>query len=1120
MKLKLLIGFCIVLGTIQGWAQIPGPVFRRLDAPADVKILDSFCTFQDSDGLVWLGTNNGIYSYDGYTFKHYDNPVEGDFTIGAIQEVNGKLWLGCWRGAGLWEFDKNTGKFRNAKDIPGFPSFFNDVFCARQFHLAGNNLWFITTMNQRKGSAIVKYNLATKQFYHRIFPNPPSLDRLEFNSITRTAHQGDEVIWIGTSSNGMYAFRPNTDELAVYHQKPGDVSTLSNSDVRHVYASASEPVLWVGTLQGLNKFDLTTRRVTEQYFQSSPSPRSLSSDDVWTLLEINRKLWIATADGLNQLDLNTNTLKRFKSQPKDAETISGNNVRGLYQKDDLLWLTTFGKGINTIDLRPGGFHFYPLATESPDGLAGNFINDIVRGQFKGKNGLWLDTGGGLYFFDPNTGKFDNRHKQNKLTFFSIFPQGDVIWGETNQGFSKLEATTGKLEILPFRPGLRDSIQMFEMTDFSPSFLDDPYSLWAGSWEHGLSYLNTKTGFLRNYQPNVMNPTSSGGGKQVLRITPVQFRGKKYVFFVSVVPTLSGNVQTVKNCLVRFEPATNQYKYYIQDPKNPHAVSASYFTSLHNAGDSVLWIGVGKFGLEKFSLATERFTQYKNTNGDMRVFNATTDLKGNVWMSVSEGIAKLNPRNGVVSLFRRKNMGGSFWTLAERDRYGNIYFGIGQGLIQFHPDSIQAENTVPTTLVTSLKVFDKEYSPGRAISMGQLITLSHEQNFLSFEFAALNYRDPDRNVYQYQMVGVDKDWVSANGRRFASYTNLEPGSYEFRVRSSNTDGMWNPKWTTVSIVVTPPFWQTWWFRVLTLATILFALFVIYRLRVRSLRQRQFALEKQVRARTAEIIHQKEEIAIQQEQLTRMNDYLKVLSDTLEERVQTRTGELLKANEELRRKNEEIQQALVKGQTIERKRVAAELHDNLGGLLSALKMNLEMMNASQLTEAEKLLYINVLEMVTNACVEVRNISHNMLPEVLEKEGIAVALERMLHAINAGRKINFEWNFFGMEQRLEKQVEYNLYPVCVELINNIIKHSQATHASIQIIQVQHELSVTVEDNGKGIKEKAIADSGIGLKNIQSRIQALRGTCRIDSVPGHGTTVSIEIPLKKRKQKTMNLN
>ncbi|MFN4147792.1 MAG: 7TM diverse intracellular signaling domain-containing protein, partial [Runella sp.] len=211
------------------------------------------------------------------------------------------------------------------------------------------------------------------------------------------------------------------------------------------------------------------------------------------------------------------------------------------------------------------------------------------------------------------------------------------------------------------------------------------------------------------------------------------------------------------------------------------------------------------------------------------------------------------------------------------------------------------------------------------------------------------------------------------------------------------------------------------------------------------------------------------------------------------------------ESLKSQNEEISQALLRGQTIERKRVAADLHDSLGGTLSALRWTLSALNPNNLPPQEKQIYDNLVEMTNDAHQKIRFLSHNLLPEDLDREGLQICLERFVEKLNRTHKTYFLLEV-SLPSRLSPKIEFEAYSICLELINNIIKHAEATEASLKIIHQNHSLLLAASDNGKGIDQ--LSKQGKGLQNIQDRVSSLGGTWVIQSLT-QGTQVEVQIPL-----------
>lgn len=218
-------------------------------------------------------------------------------------------------------------------------------------------------------------------------------------------------------------------------------------------------------------------------------------------------------------------------------------------------------------------------------------------------------------------------------------------------------------------------------------------------------------------------------------------------------------------------------------------------------------------------------------------------------------------------------------------------------------------------------------------------------------------------------------------------------------------------------------------------------------------------------------------------------------------------LRKKNKELLAKNQEIQEALLKGQTIERKRVASELHDNVGSLLSAVRVSLLTLNSGKLPNRDQKVYLQIQEMVENACREVRLISHNLLPEELEKYGLEVALEKMVERLNFSTPIEFTLNTKGLrEHQLDRKTAFHLYSICLELINNILKHSEATDAALTFRKNENILELFIRDNGKGLQNYM---KGKGITSVEERVEAMKGALKIESEIGEGTRTHISVPI-----------
>ncbi|MCY7359143.1 MAG: histidine kinase [Rudanella sp.] len=333
-----------------------------------------------------------------------------------------------------------------------------------------------------------------------------------------------------------------------------------------------------------------------------------------------------------------------------------------------------------------------------------------------------------------------------------------------------------------------------------------------------------------------------------------------------------------------------------------------------------------------------------------------------------------------------------------------------------------------------------------------LVLPYRHNTITFEFAAIETARPSQVNYQYMLAGYDDDWSPRSNKAFATFGNMTEGTYTFKLKAQSPLGIWSQP-IAYTFTILPPWWRTWWAYLLYALLLGWAVWGLTAYRSRELKRKNQALQEKVHAL------------------------------------------------------EEIKDALLNGQKIERRRVAADLHDNLGGMMSAIRLTIEAMDAATFSPKEHEVYQNVLGMTRQAYNEIRLLSHNLQPDELEKFGLAQALQRLMNKLNSSQQIQFSLSITPAE-RLHKELEFNLYSICLELANNIIKHSQATEASFEFAAKNGHLQLLVTDNGKGFIHNNTSD-GMGMRNIQERTEQMGGTLKIHSRPGEGTMFQFMIPL-----------
>jgi signal transduction histidine kinase len=533
----------------------------------------------------------------------------------------------------------------------------------------------------------------------------------------------------------------------------------------------------------------------------------------------------------------------------------------------------------------------------------------------------------------------------------------------------------------------------------------------------------------------------------------------------------------------WDPVTEQFTYYQHDPANPGSLAIDAVYSFYeDPGGKTVWIGTWR-GLDRAEVASGtaiHFTEKEGLSGNA-VFGILADSAGALWLTTNHGLSRFDPRTETFRNYGAQDglpAGRLVRTAYSQSKSGELLIGSVEGLVAFYPDRMPENPSPPPIAITTLSLFSEVIH--RDLAPDEPIALSYKQNFLSFEFAALDYAAPEENQYAYRLEGVDPGWVQAGMRRRADYPNLRPGKYVFRVKGSNSAGVWNEEGTAISIAITPPFWETWWFRGIVLLALAGAAVGGYRLRVRGMEARSRQLEGQVADRTAE--------------LSQAN---LLLEEEIAER--ERTEEALA--------QERASAAVV----AERNRLARELHDSATQSLYAVTLYADaatrLLSSGEVEPAAENL-VKLRGTAKEALGEMRMLIFELRPPILTEQGLAAALGARLDAVEGRAGLQTELHAEG-QGRLPADVEEGLYRIAVEALNNALRHARARCISVSLRLEPEAGRLEVADDGIGFDPAAIRKSGgQGLQGMAERAEQLGGTLTVDSKPGTGTKVAVMVP------------
>ncbi|AIZ63132.1 hypothetical protein PK28_04490 [Hymenobacter sp. DG25B] len=804
--------------------------FRSLTAAQGLSENSVYCLAQDQRGFLWLGTQDGLNRYDGSTFKVFRNDpqhigsLSSNFILALAVDARGGLWIGTG-GGGLNRYDPITGKFRAFKHQEGQPGTLTDDFVRTVFCDRSGSIWAGTE------GGLHRYNPKTGRF--QLFTHSGSAStNPRINSIRAIGQDARGRLWVGTGAGQVCHLDLQKQELVAYPEW----SSASSITALHPDRAG---MLWIGTeANGLRRVSLTGNQPMTTWRFEPGNSRSLRSNEVRALIEDpQERLWVGTTEGLHLLNRTTNDFTVYQQRPGNNYSLPNNTVQALFQdRNGLLWVGT-DAGVSSFAPRPNAFVTVPV-TAGPEPVWA-VAEDAQRR-------LWAGTETqGVICYNPVTGQRQAyRHNAGRPQSLSedfvralCFDAEGRLWiGTQRSGLDCLNPATGSITHFRHQPANPQSLSDNAVRAISRA---NNGRLWV-STEGGLNLLDPATGHCTIFRHNPRQPATSLGTNYVR----LAYQDRQRRLWVG----------TGGGGLVLLDAATGRCRPYRNIPGNPRSLSSNFVRCILQDRRGTLWIGTEGGGLNRLDdPAKGLFTTFREPQGlpNDVVYGMLEDERGNLWLSTNLGIACFTPATQRFRTFDTRdgllqdefNAGSCL-----RGADGQLYFGGSNGLVSFRPATVPANTIAPPVVLTDFRKFNRPVPLDTSITERRTLRLGPRDNFFSIGFAALNYQLPAKNRFEYRLHGFDEKWVEAGARQEATYTNLDPGTYTFQVRAANNDGVWNQQGAQLKIMVTPPWYQTWWFRVLASWAALAVLFLLYRMRVRQL----LALER-VRHHIARDLH---------------------------------------------------------------------------------------------------------------------------------------------------------------------------------------------------------------------------------------------------------------------------
>lgn len=808
---------------------------------------------QDRQGFVWIGSQAGLARFDGYGSVVYRNRPDdasslSDNYVTVLHEAaDGGLWVGT-RSGGVLRLNTRRGVFRRYAPPDSARRGFGD----QQIHatLAADAdsrvLWIATE------DGLERLDTGTGRFsaWHHDAADAASLAS---DSVRALALDRRGVLWVGTAS-GLDRLR--SDGRGFEHVALASAGAAAPPVAVTALHVDDADTLWIGAADGLRT--LAGDRVGVHVFAGA---EGVPADLVKAILaDRDGVLWVGTAASgvLRGSDRNRRFLT-YRHEAVDRHSLADDNIDALFQdRTGTLWIGTHTAGISTIDLASGGFERFAGLGGASGSNAGDKIYAIAADR---AGRIWLGTvGGGLLRMDRGSDAvLGYRHRAGDAGSLpsdfvrAVHVDGDGrLWVGTDAGLATLEPGSDRFVLRPLDdadPAARKIRQIVPRR---------AGGLWIGT-EAGVYRYDPATGASRAYRHDPRDPASLAQNTAW-----------------ALLEDRSGTLWVGTDVgLDRLAADGRGFAHFRHDPSNADSLVHDRITYLYEDRAGHLWVGTSG-GLDRLdhvagdSLHFRGYTQADGLPADA-IGAIVEDRDGRLWISSTAGISRFDPASGRFRNYGARDglIDGSYYigsALAGAD--GTFYFGGNAGLTAFRADAIHDNPVPPQVVITGLQLFNRNVDPWQPppgvqidgpIETARSLKLAPAQSVFSIEFAALHYADPARNRYAYQLVGFDKGWISTDAaRRFVTYTNLDPGQYTFRVKAANKDGVWNDAGASLVITIAPPYWATWWFRMLAGIALLAGLYAVIRIRERGSTRARLQLEAQVRSRTAEVVQQKEAI----------------------------------------------------------------------------------------------------------------------------------------------------------------------------------------------------------------------------------------------------------------------
>ncbi len=1111
----------ILVLTVSSISQNHYMKFRHITSKDGLVQNNVMAILQDSRGFMWFGTRGGLNRYDGYEFELFEHNPEDEKSMSRndistmYEDHEGYLWIGYF-GGGLDRYNRETDSFESFDSITR------------------------------------------------------SDEGMPTSNVSSVIEDKDDNLWIGTYGGGLIRLNADRDIITRIRHDENNPESLGNDGIRTLLED-SKGNIWIGfwDLAGVDKFNLKTGKF--KHFKHNPDDsNSLSGNSVYVFYEDSfGNIWIGTLDGgVSRYNIETEDFTRFMYDPENPNGISAYAVRGIVEDDNgNMWFGTENGGISVYD--PVNDKFDVLLSDNIDSESLN--NNSIYSLYKDPEGnIWAGTfAGGVNVFFKSFNTFehfrirniDNSLTHNNVTSFEQDYMGNIWVGTDGGGIDILNQDDNFFRTFMYKRNDQTTLGQDFVLDI---YQDSKNNMWVGTYGGGMNLYDFES---CNFKRFIADPSDTSGINNInVSILYEDSEGKLWI------GTFGGGLNL-------FDYTSGIFSHFNNVFDGDQYISNNYVTVIAEDKYDRLWVGTNGGGLNLFQRNSKTFKQFLGLSDDIsglrsgKIFDALEDNKGDLWFGTSKGLYKLdaddltfqsyslgdsfsvkrvvgieeddrnnlwistnngiilfNPETGDIRKFTGShglqdvefNRGASF-----KDRDGFIYFGGINGFNRFHPDSIEVDVDHPPVVIVDLQIFNQSVAINgeypvltKSVSETNRIEIPWRYSVFSLDYVALNYSFSKDIEYAYMLENFDRDWYYVGKNRKATYTNLNPGEYVFKIKCK-VDGVWGEEQRKMDIIILPPFWKTFWFYAMLVFFGILILAAFFWFKTRRVRK----LNRLVDERTEEIRHQNEVLERQKMQLTNINIMLK----ERQEKIDNQTKTLVRQQNKLKQANASKDKFL--------SIIAHDLRNPFSTIIGFSELLLADLESYSAEEIE----IQISQ-IFNAALQTYNLLEDLLLWANSQSGKLTAdlKEVNLNAVcaevidllkNQGDRKNIEILFSDHTNNpIVTADRFMLKTIIRNLLSNAIKFTgRGGEVKVLVDTDMDKALISVADNGIGMSKKQqkhlwdISEqisgsgtenelgSGFGLLLCKEFVEKQEGEIRVESKLGKGSVFKVILPLAR---------